>query len=419
MSIPDSEFVREFRRNWRVLLVAFSCFVFAFSAPAFLLPFLYPAVIEEFGWTREQAVFLASYKYLTGSVVAIVVGCFVDLIGVRRVLVSVTVMGGLALLSFLWTPGLFAYYAAGILLGFAGAGTMVTIKVLISRSHHVSQATAMAVAMLGTSVGQTLVPFVATYLIGDFGWRAGSAMLSTGIWLVALPLMMLFLKAPENNSASHREPPARLDWSIIRTLARQGRFWLIFVAVLAAGFVDQALTQHLVLYLRVDLGLGATTVATAVSAIGLIGFATRPLVGGLFDGLSNKGVALSYLVLAAACILALGALSPVLLSVFVVFRAIGHSAVLLDTLVLSKHVFGLRNIGVLLGIYTAAVNIGFAAGPAVVSRMQAMTGSYTMAFGVCAGLAVIAAIAVLPAKPEYWLQSREQGQAGAGPIVSG
>ena len=244
-------------------------------------------------------------------------------------------------------------------------------------------------------------------------------MLSTGIWLIALPLMMLFLKEPAVDRVGDGTAPAGFDWTVVRQFASQGRFWLIFAAVLAAGFVDQALTQHLVLYLRIDLGLGATTVATAVSAIGLIGFATRPLVGGLFDALSTKGVALSYLVLAAACILALGALSPVLLSMFVVLRAIGHSAVLLDTLVLSKHVFGLRNIGVLLGIYTAAVNVGFAAGPAVVSRLQAVTGSYTVAFGTCAGLAVIAALAVLPAKPEYWLRSRGQGQAGAGPIVSG
>jgi hypothetical protein len=46
VAITDIEFIREFRRNWRVLLVAFTCFVFAFSAPAFLMPFLYPEVIR-------------------------------------------------------------------------------------------------------------------------------------------------------------------------------------------------------------------------------------------------------------------------------------------------------------------------------------------------------------------------------------
>ena len=106
------------------------------------MPFLYPEVIREFGWTREQAVVLASYKYITGSIVAIVVGRFIDVIGVRRVLIGVSTLGGLALVSFLWTPGLAIYYAAGIMLGFSGAGTMVSIKVLVSRTFHISQGTA-------------------------------------------------------------------------------------------------------------------------------------------------------------------------------------------------------------------------------------------------------------------------------------
>ena len=94
--------------------------------------------------------------------------------------------------------------------------------------------------------------------------------------------------------------------------------------------------------------------AAGISAIGLIGIASRPIVGGIFDKLSSNGVSLMYITLAAACILALGALNPYLFAAFVVFRAVGHSAVLLDTLVLAKHTFGLRNIGIILGVYTGA-----------------------------------------------------------------
>jgi MFS family permease len=423
MAVADSDFVAEFTRNWRVLVVAFCCFVFAFSAPAFLLPFLYPEVIREFGWSREEAVFLASWKYLTGAIVSIVVGRFLDIIGARRVLIAVSVLGGLALLSFLWTPNLGAYYAAGVMLGFAGAGTMVSIKVLVSRTFHASQGTAMGIAMLGTSVGATIVPLVATWVIDAYGWRAGSALLSIGTWLVALPLMVFYLSddAFENGSGGGEtgSTATGVDWIALRSFVADRRFWLILLAVFAVGFVDQAFVQHQVLYLREDLGHGATLVATAISAIGLIGFATRPLVGSLFDGLSHKGVAISYGVLALGCIVALGALNPSLLVVFVMLRAVGHSAVLLDTLVLAKHSFGLSNIGILIGIYTAAVNIGFALGPPVVARLHAETGSYTVPFLLCAGLCIIAALALLPVTPAYWLESRQRGQSTAGPLVSG
>jgi len=216
MAVPDNRFSQEFSENWRILTVAFTCLLFAFSAPAFLMPFLYPEVIREFGWTREQAVVLASYKYITGSIVSIVVGRFIDIISVRRVLIFVTILGGLAMLSFLWTPNLSIYYVAGIMLGFSGAGTMVSIKVLVSRTFHASQGTAMGVAMLGTGVGSILVPFAATFLMEAWGWRIGAALLSAGVWLIALPLMIFYLTDESFIDASDdaETPPAAIDWPV-------------------------------------------------------------------------------------------------------------------------------------------------------------------------------------------------------------
>lgn len=416
MAVLDNRFSQEFSENWRILTVAFTCLLFAFSAPAFLMPFLYPEVIREFGWTREQAVVLASYKYITGSVVSIVVGRFIDIISVRRVLIFVTILGGLAMLSFLWTPNLSIYYVAGIMLGFSGAGTMVSIKVLVSRTFHASQGTAMGVAMLGTGVGSILVPFAATFLMEAWGWRIGAALLSAGVWLIALPLMIFYLTDESFIDASDdaETPPAAIDWPVVRDLATQRSFWLIFFAVFAVGFVDQSLIQHQVLFFREDLALDPTTVAAIVSGIGVIAIITRPLVGGLFDGLSVRGVSLSYVLLALSCVLALGVLNPYLLAMFVVFRAAGHSAVLLDTLVLAKHTFGLKNIGILLGIFTAAVNLGFALGPPVVARLYAVTGSYVIPFAACSVLAVIAAVTLLPVSPNYWLKGRAAPGAMSG-----
>ncbi len=407
----DRVFRKELSANRPILLVAFICMLFAFSAPALLIPFIYPDVIREFGWTREQATLLASAKYLTGAVIAIVIGRFIDVVGVRRVLIVVSTAGGIALLSFLWTPGLAAYYVAGVMLGIAGAGTMVSIKVLISRTFHESQGTAMGIAMLGTSIGTVVVPIAITYLIETFGWRAGTAMLSAGVWLVALPLMIFFLNdstfdgdSPPLSDATGL--PATVSLNAAGELMKKSQFWMIAVAVFAVGFVDQAFIQHQVLYLRNDLGLSAAYVATGISAIGLVGIVVRPLVGAVFDRWSVSGVRFVYYLLSLGCLVALSALNPYVFAAFVVLRAIGHAAVLLDTTVLAKHTFGLANIGVILGVLTAAVNLGFAAGPWFVARMYANTGSYGSAFMICAVVGVMAALVLLPVKPTYWLQQR-------------
>jgi len=409
----DSVFVAEFRESWPKLAVAFACMLFAFSAPLIALPFLYAPVMDEFGWTREQATLLASTKFAMGAIISIIVGKFIDVVGVRKILIFVSTAGALAMVSFLWTPNLTLYYLAGVLLGIAAPGTIVAVKVLVSRSFHASQGMAMGLVMLGTSIASIVVPIIITALISAYGWRMAAAVLSLGIWLVVLPMLLFYCR--DSSFGPYREgadQPQAIAWGGLREFVRRSDFWLIAFAVMLAGFVDQAFMQHQVLYLEIDMGMTATYVAGVISVFGAIGIIGRIVVGGIFDAKSVKGVSAMYLVLAVACLFALGVLNPYLLAAFVIFRAVGHSAVLLDTTILTKHAFGLANIGVLLGIYTALINVGFALGPWVVARMYESSGSYTAAFVMCAVLAVAAAGILLPVKPLYWLEMRKQTHTG-------
>jgi predicted MFS family arabinose efflux permease len=188
---------------------------------------------------------------------------------------------------------------------------------------------------------------------------------------------------------------------------------LIFIAVFSAAFVDQAFIQHQVLYLEVDLGYDANFVAAAISMIGWLGIAARVGVGSIFDVFSTRGVSLCYLTLGAAALLAFAAINPMILWIFVLFRAIAHATVLLDTTVLAKHKFGLRNIGLLLGIFTAAVNLGFMAGPWVIARMYDASGSYTSSFILCFVISLFAAAILLPLRPDYWLEMRARNRQAA------
>lgn len=414
MNLTDSVFVREFRDNWPILVTAFLCLLFAFSAPGFSMPALFQSVIEEFGWTREQATLLASAKYATGSVVAIVIGRILDSLGVRAVLIGVSTLGGLALISFLWVDGLPSYYAAGMLFGIAAPGTIVAIKVMISRTFHASQGTAMGVAMLGTALGATIVPPIITTLIDQYGWRQGMALMSTGIWVIALPLLIFFYRGRAAKQVDSANAVTSADTSTraekrqeLYVLMRQPTFWLIFAAVFSAAFVDQAFIQHHFLFMG-DLGFERSEAAIAASFIGAIGFAARPIIGGVFDRWSNRGVSAAYVLLVLASSVALLVTNPALLMIFVVLRAFGHSAVLLDTTVLAKHTFGVRNLGLVLGIYTAAVNLGFMSGPWVVARMFDASGSYSSAFILCVAVGIFAAAILIPVRPDYWLRMRSK-----------
>ena len=301
MNLTDTVFVREFRENWPILITAFLCMFFAFSPPGQFMPILYGSVIDEFGWTREQATLLASAKYATGSVFAILAGRFIDVIGVRYGLIVASAIGGIGMILFIWVDGLSFYYFAGFLFGVAAPSTMVAIKVMISRTFHAGQGTAMGFALLGATLGAAVVPVVYYQLILGYGWRLGTALMSSGIWIIALPLLIFFYRGRsakqeakrsiENDTAEAKAEAAAKQaadrkevWSLMRTRP----FWLIFIAVFSAAFVDQGFIQHSFLYLTEDLSLDGTYVSVALGAIGLIGIAARVGVGGFLTRCHRK-----------------------------------------------------------------------------------------------------------------------------------
>lgn len=401
----DAAFRAEFKDNRLPLAVATICMIFAFSASSYSLPFLFPEVIGEFGWTREQATLLASTKYATGAIAALIIGRYIDKIGPLRPLAIASAVGGVALIGFLWVQSLASYYVLGMMLGIAGPGTIISVKVMISQRFHRSQGTAMGVAMLGASAGSMLVPIIIAALIAWFGWRSGFALLSLGIWLVAMPTLLFasfalkrsdIQPAPAATTSASEKGPSTLSLVIRRPV-----FWIFAIAVYLGGLVDQGFIQHQVLIFT-DLSLSREIVALGISAMGVIGFFARVLVGVLFDRTSTRGAAAIYGVLGLASLLAIILGNPLVFAAFVAARAVAHAGMLLETTVITKHVFGTERLGTLLGIYTAIVTAGFATGPWLMGLLYDMSNSYTPAFLIFFVLALIAAILMTFVEPTYW-----------------
>jgi len=408
----DATFRAELRTNWPVLLLAFSCLLFGFSAPAFALPFLFAEVIEEFGWSREQATLLASAKYLTGAVAALVVGRCLDLIGVRAALIGALGIGGVALVSLFFVNSLTTYYLAGVLLGLAGPGAMVAVQILVSRTFHASQGTAIGAALLGTSLGSVLVPLVITALVSTLGWRLAFPALSIGLWVIVMPMLIFFMPkgaSPERPATPEQHAAAGPQGLIQATkVMKTGQFWLLAGATFLTATVDQGFIQHQVLILN-DFNLSREAAALAVSAIGVVGILCRVLVGNILDSSSNRGLSLLYSTLTLASLLAFYLVSPIALMAFVVLRAAGHAAVLVDTTVMTKHVFGLKNFGTMVGIFTAITSTGFAAGPWIMGRLYDTNGNYHVAFILFALMPLAAAVMTWMLKPTFWHQLRASG----------
>jgi MFS transporter, OFA family, oxalate/formate antiporter len=87
---------------------------------------------------------------------------------------------------------------------------------------------------------------------------------------------------------------------------------------------------------------------------------------------------------------------------FIVARGVAHGGMIIDAPVLSRHYFGLEQIGLTLGIVELCVNLGFAAGPPVFGWLADTYGNFSTGLVVYGCVALVGTVLLVPVKPRHW-----------------
>ncbi len=410
-------FRTEFKEHWPLILTLFLMQVFAFGFPVFSLPFIYEGAREEFGWTRQQAVLLASFKFYVAAAAALVVGRLLDTIGPKVVVIVGAILGAVAMAGFLFADNLPVYYALGVLLGLNGTGLAVSINTIAGRMFQKSTGTMLGIVLSGTSVAGMLLPLLMAPLMVSLGWRPAMAILSCGIWLVSLPTwLLLFRRGSPIGERLQKESfsAARTGmWAHFREMAGTRDFWLIFTGAFLIMGVDQALVQNQVLFLKSEKGLSLEMVAWGASVLAGVGIAGKILFGWIFDRLSIPGITLCYFLLAISVGLSFSVMGISTMLIFMTVRGIAHAGLIVSGAILFKHRYGPKNLGLNLGIYTLCASLGFGFVPPLMARMADNSGSYYGAFALGTAAVLVAAVFLYPVRPRFW-----KSQALEGPQAS-
>ena len=398
-------------KEWPIIVASFLTIVFTFGIPTMVMPVIYSPIIDEFGWGRAQVTFVATLKFGAGAVFGIFFGVIVDKFSIRKIVAVASCLSAIAMLGFLWVQSLWQFYLVGLVLGMGSISCMIAIKVLVSQRFMHQQGLAIGAALLGTSVAGIFTPPLATWLIGIYGWRMTVALLSIGIWTVALPVFLRIVKESQDaeiegagpadsSSQTKREESAAaaIDFSDV---LRSRSFWMIGLAVSLIGFVDQSMGQHLMLYLIEDVKFSREDAAWVLSAVFGVSIAGKLGFGWLYDKLSVKGVMLCYFLMSVAVLLMFPISILSALVAFIITRGLAHGGSIVDIPVLSKHCFGPKVLGKTIGILTACVTIGFAIGPPLVGYMYDTQGSYRNAFIMLAVASIAAGLSLLGVKTTY------------------
>jgi OFA family oxalate/formate antiporter-like MFS transporter len=391
-------------RGWTIVFVASVCMACVFSSSTSTLPLIYGPVIEEFGWSRTEATFLFTSKRLVSAVAALfLIGPLYERFGLKRVTIAAFVVSGAAMAAFLWVDSLWSYYAAGIVLGVGVTTAFVAANVLVSRWFVRNQGLAVGVMLAGASVGGLVAPSLYAWLEPALGWRGAFAMLSLGIWLVALPLFVAKAKdepSVEETLAEQSPADARAATAttsnepLLRAELRRPTFWVIALSLLLVAGTDAGLMQHSALLLEYDAGLSTSAVAAALSAAIGLGVAAKICAGWVFDRYSLNGVALWCVLLALSVVLALTLADSITLLLFIGLRGIAHGGLMLAPAAVARHCYPPRMMHLTLSTFMGVWALGTALGPLVAAALYDWHGSYSIAFMILIGCSIVAALAL-------------------------
>lgn len=410
--------MNDIKEQWRVILAAGLCLFFMFGIPTYMLPWIYRSVVVEFDWTRAQASDAASMKFLVGSLSAILIGWAVDRFGPRLVTILACFIAGFAMLSFMLLDadgiGIFStrglYLTLGGCLGLSSLGIMISNKTLLGRMFEGNMGTALGMALVGTSLAGAVTPFLFGYLKDAYGWREAIAILSLGIWFIALPFYFFSVKDDVGGSVEQKTdnftPEIPDDAVSVHDFLRGRNFWLIMLGLPLIAMVDMGVAQHYVLYMSEDIGLDITTVRTGATIMAIIAAVAKVGFGRLYDKTSTKGIAFTYILLAVAVLLLFPVEGFITMMICLAIKGTAHGGLVVDVPVATKHCYGPWGIGKKISIFTMVYGFGLSGGPRFMGMIHDKYGSYTYGFITLIIIAIIAAILMYMVRPDYWLKSK-------------
>jgi MFS family permease len=365
----------------------------------------------DFNMTRAATSGVFSLYMLLGCLVAIMGGWAMDRYGPRKVGIFMGTFTGLSLIltsqarapwQLLITYSLFLSLGTGAVYGVVNSTT--------SRWFVEKRGIAVGISSAGGGVGAIILAPFATYLISSFDWRTAFIVIGiiSGIGMIAASLLLIkepkdighlpygMKSEPKEKDAAKREStpePASLN---LGQACRMQPFWFLGSSWLFLSLGLHMVFIHVVPY-AAGMGIAPMDAAFILSLMGLANIPGRLIVGKLSDAMGTKAVGVSCaLIQFGAMLWLMGSNQLWMLYAFALAYGFlwGGSATVIT--VLTADIFGMRSLGVIMGMMSGGWAIGAAIGPAVGGYLFDMSGHYSMAF-VAGATALLAAACLMGA----------------------
>ena len=375
-------------RRWLIVAALFVV-TYGISTPLAAYGVFLPVLAEHFGWSRGALSAALSVNLLVGGVAGFGVGALADRHGPRLLLVLTVALAGAAfalvsVVSVLWH----LYLLVGLLGGVGMSSFYLLSAATVTHWFDERRGLALALVLIGFSLGYITGGPLAAWLITAHGWRTAYGVLGCGCGLLTFSAA-LTVRLPRAGERRHLlraaspdgpDAPAGGGSTLAQSLA-DPRLWALSLSWLLLGGLALMISVHAVPFAR-DRGVSLADASLALTAYGVGSVVGRLIAGVVSDRVgARRTIGAAYLLEIASLIALLWLPSPTALLAALTLFGVGFAAS--DNMVAKAvpDVFGLRAIGAIMGVLTLGWRLGAAIGPAAAGFLYDLFGSYTIPFG--------------------------------------
>jgi MFS family permease len=384
------------------IVVAAAFFIMVVSWAAYYsFGVFFKPLLNEFGWTHAMTSGAFSLSMTIYGVLGIVVGVLNDRFGPRVVLTVCGLLLGLGYLlmsqvSTIWQMYLFL----GVIIGTGMSGVWVPQLSTVAR-WFVGRRTLMSgIVLAGVSIGLFIGPPVSTRLIAVYDWRLSYIMLAGAVLLLVVLFAQFLRRDPTQmgqlpyGADQGKQPELTSDTQSfsLREAAYTAQFWVASSIFFCFGFGVFAVVVHIVPH-AIELGISATSAATILSCRGGMGLVGNYVLGGVADRIGNRRIFIvGFIINVAAFLWLVPARELWMFYLFALVFGFAGGGMAASESPLVAGLFGLKSHGLIYGVVHLGFTAGAAVGPVVTGYIFDLTGSYQMAFLVCAAFSIIGII---------------------------
>jgi len=401
---PAAPAVIESDVSGRKLKIAFACLVglmiagggFAQGAMGLVMQPLQHA----FGWGRGEISFALTLMTWATALATPFMGWRMDRSGARKLLLVTSGLIALVTLSLAATTNsILQFWASFTVLGVLNASQIGYTKIISGLfTRHRGKAFALFTAE--STIVAAVLPQVMKVFLQDWGWVGLFAALAGVKLLLAMPILIAWLKDPDPAPGAAPDP-ALLEGETLGQALKTRAFWLMTLANAGGGLVIYGLLPHLVPMMQ-GAGLSLAAAVNAASLMAVSNIVGQLSAGVVVDRVQTPKVAGAYLCLFLAGVYlisrASAATGPAPLYIGVILMGLGGGSQMPMRNYFFTRYFGLKGFGAILGTFTSISALITAPAPWVIGMIYDRTHSYGGAFAMfmVAAAISIATFFVLP-----------------------